>query len=48
MTYHGQPLGLDGSSGTAGSMCALSDGRLVVCDFNQQQTYYNLFTPPAK
>jgi sugar lactone lactonase YvrE len=48
MTHLGQPLGLDTSSGTAGSMCALSDGRLVVCDFNQKQTYYNLFRPPAK
>jgi len=48
MTCLDQPLGLDTSSGTAGSMCALSDGRLVVCDFNQKQTYYNLFRPPAK
>jgi hypothetical protein len=26
-------------------MCALRDGRLVVCDFDQKQTYYNIFEP---
>ncbi len=32
--------------GTAGALCALRDGRLIVADFDQKQTYYNLFTPP--
>jgi sugar lactone lactonase YvrE len=38
-------IGLADGRGTAGAMCALSDGTLVVADFDQNQTWYNCFHP---
>jgi sugar lactone lactonase YvrE len=44
-----KPIGLAGDHrGSFGAMCALPDGRLVAADFDQKQTWYNLFTPPPK
>lgn len=42
MTSDGKPIGL-GSDGTAGAMCTLRDGTLVVADFDNRETYFNLF-----
>ena len=44
MAPDGKPL--PPGAGCAGGMCALRDGRIVVADFDQKQTYYNIFTPP--
>ncbi|MBI2826749.1 MAG: hypothetical protein HYX69_18915 [Planctomycetia bacterium] len=38
-------IGLKDGRGTAGAMCALKDGTLVVADFDQKQTWFNWFDP---
>jgi sugar lactone lactonase YvrE len=49
MTVDGTPIGLKSDRrGSCGAMCALNDGRLVATDFDQKQTWYNLFKPAPK
>jgi len=38
-------IGLADGRGTAGAMCALKDGTLVVADFDQKQTWFNCVNP---
>lgn len=46
MTYHGHPIGLPPeNNGAAGAMCITRDGTVVICDFDQKQTYFNWFKP---
>ena len=49
MAEGGKPIGLKGDArGCCGAMCALKDGRMVAADFDQKQTWYNLFKPASK
>jgi hypothetical protein len=45
MAVGGDALGVDDARGTAGAMCTLNDGTLVVADFDQKQTWFNWFHP---
>jgi sugar lactone lactonase YvrE len=38
-------IGLKDGRGTAGAMCVLKDGTLVVADFDQKQTWFNFIDP---
>jgi len=43
MAHNGQPIGVGGEvRGTSGAMCVLHDGTIVVADFDNVQTYFNL------
>jgi len=49
MAAEGKPIGAkDDPNGTAGALCVLRDGTVVVADFNNRQTYFNLFQPPER
>jgi hypothetical protein len=45
MTDGTDVLGVGDRRGSAGAMCTLKDGTLVVADFDQKQTWYNLIDP---
>ncbi|HVF10510.1 MAG TPA: hypothetical protein VNA16_06895 [Abditibacteriaceae bacterium] len=46
LAENGKPIGGEGDPrGIAGAMCVLADGTIVVADFDNHQTYFNLFRP---
>jgi sugar lactone lactonase YvrE len=46
MVSDGKPIGTQSvADGTSGAMCVLREGTVVVADFDNHQTYFNLFHP---